>query len=579
MNRVTTMHNSPWRYLSIVAVPLVILLLANRMINSGQAERNSSSSPDSHLIVVMVVDQLRGDYLTRWQELFEKGGFRRLTEEGAWFQNCNYPFTGTVTGSGHASIATGTDPSRHGVISNGWYDRSSESTVYCATLPSRFQIPPSPNAKTRSGGGSGTPERLIGSTLSDAWHQASRNRSRIVALSSKDRGAVFLGGHFADVCCWYESSTGNFVTSNFYANQLPAWVDAFNKKHSVDLWFGKTWDYCQPQIDYQRYSGPPEAPGRATPAKMGRSFPHPLTGGLEKPGKSYYDAVYTSPMGNDLLIGLARRAIEADELGHHELPDLLFLSLSANDAVGHAFGPDSPEVLDITLRTDHLIHEFLDYLDQKVGKNRYTLILSADHGVCPLPEVSRQNGHPEAMRINEVKLKAEAQEYLISYFGNIASGIAPIDQFVDDDIYLNRNWLKALRRPVSEVQHVLADWVSRQKGILKAYTATELNAPMPASDPLGRMVQLSYHPANAGDVLVVPQPYCYFARDSLTGTTHGSPHPYDTHVPLLVYGPNVKPGIRQDLVRPQAVAPIMAHILGIQPPYLDYPVPDGLFVR
>jgi hypothetical protein len=207
------------------------------------------------------------------------------------------------------------------------------------------------------------------------------------------------------------------------------------------------------------------------------------------------------------------------------------------------------------------------------------VVLSADHGICPLVEVSRQQSHPEAQRVREDVFLPNAQEYLQGYYGKQQNLPLPIEKVVGDGIYLNQRWLREIGHPAGEVEKVLADWFGHQPGIQQAYTRSQLVGTLPANDALGKQVQLSFHPKRSGDVIIVLRPYCYLGGKYNNGTTHGSPHPYDTHVPLLVFGPDVKPGARQDLVTPQAAAAIMAQALGIKPPHEEYPVPAGLFVK
>ncbi|HEV3235933.1 MAG TPA: alkaline phosphatase family protein, partial [Gemmataceae bacterium] len=406
------------------------------------------------LAVLLLFDQLRGDYLTRWDDLYEEGGFHRLEREGAWFQNCHYPYAITVTGAGHAAVATGCSPNVNGVTENEWYDRSTASKVNCVEgIPrDRYERVPSlspvviSEAKKPYGV---SPDQILAPTIGDAFMEATHGKSRIVSLSLKDRGTVLFAGKQPQAeCYWFDSQQGIFVTSTYYRDRLPDWVKKFNQERPADVWFGKDWTRLRPSLDYERWSGPDDVEGESKGVGtititdegggifQGRVFPHPMTGGLKKIGKRYYDVVFDSPFGNELLLQLAKKAIDAEELGHHHSPDLLCLSFSSNDAVGHSWGPDSQEVLDTTLRTDQLLVDLLNYLDSKVGMGRYVVGLTADHGVCPLPEVSKAQGK-DAGRIDAYQLAMNAQKFLERSFGKSENKQQWIESIAYPWFYLN----------------------------------------------------------------------------------------------------------------------------------------------
>ncbi len=541
------------------------------------------------LAVLIYFDQLRGDYLARWDELFGADGFRRLEKDGAWFQDCHYDYADTVTGAGHASVATGCAPQTHGIIGNEWYDRAAKAEVNCVSNDRYDRVPPTAKAEANERGDKPAepakkkkkykgvaPDRLLAPTLADALKEATDGRGRVVALSFKDRGAVLPGGKRPDACYWYDSDDGLFVTSSYYRDTPHAWVADFNEGRPAEAWFGKQWTRLDPNLDYERHSGPEEQPGKGKGIAQGTTFPHPFDGGPKKLRSLYFEQLYNSPFGNELLLGLVERAVEAEKLGRRDAPDLLCVSFSCNDAIGHSWGPDSQEVLDVTLRTDRLVRDLLAALDAKVGKGRYVLALTADHGVCPLPEVARLQGK-DAGRVPAALLKARANEFLVSKFGGDAK-TRYVEEAVHPWVYLNRELLKEKGLKSADVEAALAAWLAEQKGILTAYTRTQLTDGVAKDDAIGQMLRRSFHPDRAGDVGVVLKPY--YISWGLTGTTHGSPHPYDTHVPLLVYGPGVKPGARKELVRPEAAVVILARALGIKPPAnAEQAAPEGVFEK
>lgn len=575
------------RYWIFATASLMLVLFAG----IASLKQRPQPPPPPRLAIVVVVDQLRGDYLDRWSELFCDGGFRRLMHDGAWFRNCHYPYSNTVTGAGHASLVTGCSPRTHGIVGNEWFDRAAGTVVNCAASP-RYQTVPPPNGAVPAPDsdmppGSGTPERLLVPTLADALKEATNGEARVVGLSFKDRGAILLTGAKADACYWFESATGRMVTSTYYRDRVHPWVAAFNDRRAADAWFAKSWSRLRTDLDYEAWSGPDDAPGEGNgvtglPGKsQGVAFPHPMNVGLTTPGKKYYEAVFNSPFGNELLLELVCTAIEQEDLGRRMATDLLCVSFSSNDAVGHTWGPDSQEVLDVTLRTDFLLRDFLDCLDRRVGKDRYYLVLSADHGICPLPEASRARGIA-ARRVPAARLVKPAEEFLRKAFGGPAD-VPCFQRFKSDVIqnnafYFSRAWLQSNGANVERASSALAGWLRGQPDVETACTREELAGAKASASADARAIEASFHPDRCGDVVFVLQPYCLLGSDFARGTSHGTPHAYDTHVPLLVYGPGIQPGARLDAITPQACAPILAQALGIPaPPRCDVDVPSGLF--
>lgn len=559
-------------------LPCAVALLLGLGFLPATAAAQPTAKPPPRLAVLVVVDQLRGDYLSRWNKLFVDKGFRRMREEGAWFPNCHYPYALTVTGAGHASLATGCSPMTHGIIGNNWYERKEGAEVYCATSARYDLVPgnkPDPRKKKRAG--AGNPDRLLVPTLADALKGATHNKGRVVALSFKDRSAVLLGGRRPDACYWLNPSTGTFVTSTCYRDRPHAWVTRFNRGRPADHWFGTDWTRLRPDLDYEKLSGPDDVAGEGTGIGQGRTFPHPL-GRVPASLAGYYAALYNSPFGNDVLLALVKEAVTAEGLGSREVPDLLCISFSSNDPIGHCWGPDSQEVLDVTLRTDLIVRDLLAFLDDKVGKGKYVVALSADHGVCPLPEVSRQRGL-DARRVSPRPMIAKAEKFLQGKFDKSAERKGDcIESVVGNMIYLNRGWLKACGLKQAEVEAALADLLKKQEGVETVYTRTQLVVGVAADDKIGQAVRRSFHPERSGDVMVVSKPYYLFSSPLGTGTTHGTPYDYDTHVPLLVWGAGIGGGVHKEAVTPQAIVPILARALGIKPPAAaDAPLPKGLF--
>jgi predicted AlkP superfamily pyrophosphatase or phosphodiesterase len=534
----------------------------------------ATPKPRAKLAVLVVFDQMRGDYLEKWHYLFGPGGFARLVTEGAWFTRCYYPYGVTTTGPGHASILSGTCPDRHGIVNNDWYENHQE--VYCAGSE-RYQFvppaaPPKPGEKPRQ---VGTPEQMLCETLADVLKR--ETAGKVFGISLKDRSAILPAGKQPDGAFWF---TDQFITSTYYPNDPPQWVRDFNKSKFAAKWFGTTWDRFRKDIDYVPLSGLDDVRGESGGAtqevdkkvvwRQGRTFPHPMNPPTDKlPSGTYYGALANSPFGNDVVLEFAKRCIVAEQLGQDESPDLLVVSFSSNDLIGHAWGPDSQEVLDVTLRSDALMAEFLTFLDKKVGHGNYVLALTADHGVCPLPEVAATS-HP-AGRVSSIKLGQDVEKYLATRFG------APklIEKFSPPWYYLNAAALAKSGHTREEVSRALAEYLATRSEVARAFTADELLHASPADEVATRM-RRSYYPARCGDVCTVLRPYFIFGEGE-TGTTHGAPWGYDTHVPLLVMGPGVKGGPHLEPTTPQATAAIFAKFLGVNPPRCaEFPVPATL---
>ncbi|HMP01053.1 MAG TPA: alkaline phosphatase family protein, partial [Gemmatales bacterium] len=304
-----------------------LLLLASCLVLAGSASlvvgsarlqagpRPESVANRPKLAVLVVFDQLRGDYPARWRSLFGEGGFERLLTEGAWFAECHYPYASTVTGAGHASMGTGVTPRVHGVIGNDWFDRAQGSKVYCATLGDRYQRVPSRAAG--SGGRGGSPERLLVPALGDGIKQRDPP-GKVVAMSLKDRGGVLIAGHRADAVYWFDDADGQFVTSTFYRAAPHDWAKAFNDRRVPDRWFGTQWERLRPDVDYTAHAGPDVGPGEGSGVEQGVAFPHSMSGGMTEPGPRSYQALYNSPFGNDLLWEFAKVAAQRGERARAE---------------------------------------------------------------------------------------------------------------------------------------------------------------------------------------------------------------------------------------------------------------------
>ena len=559
----------------------VSILLVSSAITAGLPATNVTAAEEPvragapRLFVLVVFDQMRGDFLVRWEPHFGKDGFRRVMTEGVWFQNCHYPYAGTVTGAGHASLLSGCTPSIHGIVGNEWYLPATGNQMNCVGSVKHQRVPMSVKAGL-DGEGSASPENMRAASFGDLLKEATRGEGRIVGLSMKDRSAILPAGKKADACYWFDSATGTFITSTYYASEIHPWAAKFNAQRPADPFFNTDWTRSRSDLDYDKLIGADDVSGEGIGNKQGRIFPHPMNGGLSAPGPDFYKAIYNSPYGNDLLLSLAKTAIEAEQLGADMTPDLLTISFSSNDAVGHTWGPDSQEVFDVTLRSDAILEELLKYLDDKVGKGQYLLAISSDHGICPIPEVAKSQGK-DASRVSSKQLMQGANEYLHAICGGGDSPAKWIRSFSNGWFYLDTNRLKSSGISSAHAAAALSHWLTKQTGIQAAYTREQLQGNLPADDVIGQRVQLSYFPERCGDVALVLKPN-WLLGDYSTGTTHGSPYGYDTHVPLLFYGAGIKAGLRPERIPPAAIAPVFSKALGVTPPAnCITPLPPNLF--
>jgi len=545
---------------------------------TGKGVDSLTGRPRGKLAVLVVFDQLRADYLERWAEYFGPGGFERVKKQGTWFTQVHVPYACTSTGPGHASVVTGAPPSVTGIVENEWWDRRVGERVYCCQPLNRpyGRVPPLPAVAGPVGRGTDAgfaPERLLAETVGDRLKAVTHGKARVFSLSLKDRTAVLMGGRNPDGVYCFDTRDGIFHTGMYYREQVHPWVAAFNATKAVDAWFGQKWEQSRPDLDYRLATGQPdEAVGEGYGQNgQGRLFPHPFRGKLTAPARGYYEAVECSPAGNELLLRLAQRAIEAEELGRRDTADLLCLSFSSNDLVGHHWGPDSWEVFDITLRSDRLVAELIDFLDAKVGRSNYTLALTADHGVAPIPEQER---FPSAQRLSVAQIYPLLAQKLDDAFGIPPAGPTAWFQTTDPKdqdrlwpwVHLNHKALADRGLKPEEVAPLVRDWCAGRAFVEAAFTREELElGNYPPGSP-GDRARLAYHPERCGDVLVVVKPGVLVTSYPY-GTNHGTPHPYDTHVPVLALGAGIPAGTtRTAKTSSLIVAPILAQALGIDPP-------------
>jgi predicted AlkP superfamily pyrophosphatase or phosphodiesterase len=363
-------------------------------------------APRPRLVVVISIDQFRADYLQRFRRYFSQNGFNLLLREGADFSEASYEHSVTQTCPGHAVILTGSYANRNGIVANAWYNPALRRAEYCAADTA---------AKLIGVGGEGrSPRNLLVSTVGDELKRA-EGRARVIAIAGKDRSAIMLGGHLADAAYWTDDTL--VVTSSYYMKELPPYVQGFNARGAITRYRGATWDRILPARAYAMV-GRDNVAAEEDIGGMGRTFPHHLSGGPAQ-SQNFLEGFQTSPFENEVLVDFAIEVIRVEQLGQDENPDLLALGFSANDLVGHSYGPDSHEVMDMTVRTDRLLERFFSFLIRQVGRENVVIALTSDHGVAPLPELARQRRPPvNAARLDPAVITAAAEKALRARFGN-----------------------------------------------------------------------------------------------------------------------------------------------------------------
>lgn len=525
-------------------IPLIVLL-ANLTVADAPP-------PKPKLVVAITIDQFRPDYLQRFLPYFGAGGFNLFLRRGANFTGARYEHAVTSTCPGHAVVLTGSHGNVNGIINNDWYDVTSGREVYCAA-DSFARVIGRPKKEGRS------PQKLIGHTVGDELKLATAGRSRVITVGGKDRSAIMLGGHLADGAYWSVDTL--FVSSTYYMKDLPAWARQFNASGAMSAYAGKVWQRLLPAAVYDAY-GPDDVPGEEIVAARGRVFPHRL-GGLVPSLDTFVTSFEYSPFHNEIVADFAMKALVAEDLGRDSVTDLLAISLSAIDRVGHAYGPNSQEVMDLVIRTDRLLERLFALIATQVGLANTVIVLTADHGVAPLPELVEaiRPGAGRGHRVSPGTVAAAVRARLDGRFGPVG---APgwIVYHEPPWIYLNVAELERRGIAVEAAEREARAAVEKVSGVHQAITATELRL-------LGQVPRspaaLSFHPARSGNVYYSMRPY-WLAEDHETGASHGSPWSYDARVPLLWFGSGISPATHTGTVSVADVAPSLAFLLGISEP-------------
>ena len=523
----------------------ILSLLLAAWLTFGVSFRASAEEPK--LVVAILVDQLRYDYLERFYSQFTPGGFRLLIDQGAFMTYAQYDFSPTVTGPGHASFLSGAPPAVHGIISNEWFDKRTGKGLNCVGDAEVKGV------GGKEGEGSRSPRNFIGSNFSDEMRL--RYRSKVVGVSLKDRGAILPAGKKPTGAYWFDSFSGNFITSTYYRTDLPAWVQEFNARKRPQSFIGQTWSRL---LDPSAYEWPDLMVGEGVPAPAKT----PTFDYLIRPSPTEgFETIVPTPFGNTLLAEFALAALEGEKLGQGPQPDVLCVSFSATDAAGHRFGPYSQEAQDMMLRLDRDLAQFFAALEKKIGMKNVTIVLTADHGVAPTPEFATEQGF-DGLRLDTAPLLADLQAQLVQRFGEAKFFLWP--RLVDGHLYLNREALWAAKVNADDVAVFVREWALATGKFQAAYTRSQLLDGR-APGVLGRRILNGYNAERSGDVVLVTKPYTLSVTVK-SGTTHGSPFGYDSHIPVLFFGSAFKPGRYADEFYITDIAPTLCAALRINEP-------------
>ena len=479
----------------------------------------------------------------------ENGGFKRLLNKGFSCENTFIPYAPTVTACGHACIYTGSVPAINGITGNFWWDNKLNRSVYCTEDSSVKTV------GSNTGAGLQSPRNLLTTTICDELRLATNFRSKVIGVALKDRGSILPAGHTANAAYWYDSKTGDWITSTYYRNELPEWVKSFNAKKLVDTYYKEGWNTMYPVSSYVQ-STPDENNYENKPFGTGaKGFPYDLT----RFAGSNYSAVLPTPFGNTLTAEFAKAAITNEQLGADSITDFLTVSFSSTDYVGHTFGPNSVETEDIYLRLDKELGEFLNFLDSKVGKDQYLIFLSADHGVAHVPAFAKEHNIP-AGNIDFEKIVSGMNALLKEKFGK--EGL--VIEISNYQVVLNLPLIAASSLNINDIKNQVVDYLSKQPGIARAFDIDDLGKTT-LNAKIKEVLANGYYPDRCGQIQLILQPQ--WIESFLTGgTTHGLWNPYDAHIPLVWYGWGIKTGKSNREVYMTDIAPTIAALLHIQMP-------------
>jgi predicted AlkP superfamily pyrophosphatase or phosphodiesterase len=521
-------------------------------LSSAQTKKSTTTQPKAFpaevarpkLVVGLVVDQMRWDYLYRYYNRYTNGGFKRLINEGFSVENTFIPYTPTYTACGHTCIYTGSVPAVHGIIGNDWYDPETKKNMYCTEDSSVSTVGSTPSSE-----GNMSPKNMLTTTITDELRLATNFRGKVIGVSLKDRGSILPAGHAANAAYWYQGSTGNWITSTYYMKEVPTWIADYNKLKLANKFYAKNWETLYPMNTYVNSTADEKAYEGKT-----STFPHQLTQNIDK----NFDAIRSTPYGNTITLDLAKLAILSEDLGQDNITDFLAVSCSSTDYVGHAYGPNSVEAEDTYLRLDKDFEEFFNYLDKKVGKGNYTVFLTADHGAAHVPGFMQENKLPSGV-VSDRDIASKLNAYLNDKFkvNNV------VLRSMNNQIIFDHDKTDKGDVSFDVIKSASVEFLKRLDGFQNAVDIAKISQST-LQEIQKKMITNGYNARRSGDIYYVLQPNWF--NGGSTGTTHGNWNPYDSHIPLVFMGWGIKAGATNKMHYMTDIAPTLAALLHIQTP-------------
>ena len=535
-----------------VPLQLFIALCIITISSSAQSTLKTSTSLEiarPKLVVGLVIDQMRWDYLYRYYNRYSNNGFKKLINQGFSFENTFIPMVPTYTAVGHSCIYTGATPATNGIVGNNWYEKTTKRNMYCTDDSTVQGVGNNDNA------GKMSPKNLWATTITDELRLSNNFQSKVIGIALKDRGAILPAGHSANAAYWYDEKVGKWITSNYYMQQLPEWVSAFNQKDYAGNYMKQDWNTMYPINTYTLSSADDKPYELALPGLQSPTFPHKLssiTSSLK------YSTFKYTPAAATYTFDFAKSAIKNEKLGSGKVTDFLTISISSTDYMGHSFGPNSIEAEDTYLRLDKDLADFINYLDSKVGKNNYVFFLSADHGAAHVPGFLKEH-NIEAGVFDDITIFRQINKLIEDNF-NVKNAILSAQNY---QIYIDLVKLKNEGKDIVAIKNLIVETLKGYPYIIQAFETEKINSTT-IGDPLKSMLANGFTPSRSGDIQFIVKPG-YF-DGGLKGTTHGLWNPYDSHIPLLFYGWQIKSGKSNRETYMTDITPTLAALLHIQMP-------------
>jgi predicted AlkP superfamily pyrophosphatase or phosphodiesterase len=523
---------------------VIVLMFFIAAISNGQLKNNAINKPK--LVVGLVIDQMRWDYLYRFENRYSTSGFKRLQNKGYSFENTLIPYIPTVTAAGHTCVYTGAGPATNGIVGNNWYDKKYKKNVYCTDDSTVFGIG---NADDQ---GKMSPKNLYTTTITDELKLSNNFKSKTIGIALKDRGAILPAGHNANAAYWYDDQTGKWITSSYYTNALPTWVNNFNAKDEAGNFMKQNWNTLYPINSYTQSTADNSSSEQDLGELKSHTFPYKLNEAVKKK----YSLFKTTPFANSFTFNFAKEAIVNENLGRNNVTDFLAISISSTDYIGHTFGPNSIEIEDTYLRLDNDIANFLQFLDTKIGANNYTVFLTADHGAAHSTNFLKENKLPSGL------FKTSALETELKTLCKENFGINPIISEDNFQLYLDYDLLEKNNIDAQKVNNTIITFLKKKEYVQDAFETIKINNTTIAEPMKTRCIN-GYNAQRSGDIQILIKPgFSTYEK----GTGHCVWNPYDAHIPLLFYGWGIPTGKTYREVYMTDIAPTLAALLQIQVP-------------